>query len=135
MHSIQLYDLTQCALILPICSGIIYTNQAGGTKCAQPSVEGVLLPLEHGSAPSLSLVEALCSLFPEGGNGDINSLIADRIDSIFKSLPSILSISVDRSQLHVSMEAWLHVIVTCCDNYSGDLKFPTPAILTWPSSD
>lgn len=42
---IELYDLVQPVIIVEAPTGVIYTNQVGGTACRHPECEGYLLPL------------------------------------------------------------------------------------------
>lgn len=46
MKRVELWDVEGlCGIIIECKSGIIWNNQAGGTACAQPEVEGIFVPL------------------------------------------------------------------------------------------
>ncbi|AZZ92678.1 hypothetical protein EUZ85_18880 [Hahella sp. KA22] len=54
---ITLYDSVGTAIIIGCKSGVIYSNQTGGTACLQPEYEGVLIPIANTiGIPNLNLV-------------------------------------------------------------------------------
>ena len=135
MIRVSLDDLTQCALLVPAKTGIVYENQAGGAQCARPSQEGFLLPITQDaplSQPELALESRISALFPAGGPGLIDARIAAKLEDILASSGFTRGISLDCSMLHASMEAWVHVTVDHIGTL-GHGRFA--AILTWPNSD
>ncbi len=137
MIHVSLDDLTQCALIVPAKTGVVYENQAGGTQCARPSQEGYLIPIAHDAPldqPQLALESRVGSLFQQGNPGLIDKQIAAQLEDILASSRFTRGVSVDWSMLHASMESWLHVIVDPIGTLGhGHQRFA--AILTWPNSD
>lgn len=135
---VDLLSLTQTALIIPSRTGIVYTNQVGGTECAHPKLEGVLVPVEYDVSldnlkDSLSL--KLCNLFPEGGAGLIDQSIAEKIQHLLDCSPYTKGIFIDWSKLDKSKEAWLYVKLK--GNLDDTIECNTlkTAVLTWPNSD
>ena len=54
---IRLYDMVGTSLIVPAKTGVIYSNQTGGTACLQPQQEGFVIPFCNDiSLPGLKLV-------------------------------------------------------------------------------
>ena len=51
---VRLYDHAGTALVIPHATGIVYSNQAGGTTCVQPQLEGFVVPIANdvGLAPT-----------------------------------------------------------------------------------
>jgi hypothetical protein len=45
---VELLDFDSLGLIISFPSGVIYTNQVGGTGCFQLEIEGVFVPLSIG---------------------------------------------------------------------------------------
>ena len=137
MATISLYDLTQCALVVPAATGVSYSNQAHGTACAQPMVEGFIVPIAHDHAlsePNQALEHRITSIFPEGGPGTLGNKEADLIDAILHSRSNTAGISVNRAMLDESMESWLHVTVQTIELVKP-MSTSFSAILTWPNSD
>jgi hypothetical protein len=153
---IRLYDLEGLGLIVEQSSGVFYTNQAGGTFCAQPEIEGVLVPL--GSVGE----EKLEAYFAKPEVIRLEPHNADALDVILRTpaegdawAPTFF-LQVDRSRLAESMEAWLYVTITSCpepvsfadwnQNLQPELpQHPThypfagfagrSGVLTWANSD
>lgn len=137
MIHVSLDDLTQCALVVPAKTGIIYENQAGGAQCARPSQEDVLLPVAHDAPPDqpeLALEFRISALFPASGPGLIDARLAAKLEDILASSAFTRGISLDWSMLHASMEAWVHVTVDRIETLK-DVPQGFAAILTWPNSD
>lgn len=141
------------ALIISHPTGVFYVNQAGGTACMQPGMEGALVPFGNDVALERNVLmgaqEALEAYFTgpkhagSGATSGLDEEDADAIDAIFAKTMFRSSFKVDRNRLNDSMEAWVHVIVngdgsaemavsgTC----SGFLPFPKAAVLVWMNSD
>ncbi|MBB5030547.1 DUF6210 family protein [Prosthecobacter vanneervenii] len=150
--TIRLYDAVGTGVILTCQSGVMVSNQTGGTACLQPEVEGVYVPLRNDysaqdfrfSSPELEL-----SAYFEGpkhrGAGAISGLDsedAEFIDDILSRHGLNESISVDREKLGDSHEAWVHVVVKADESHDEDLAqftgfgpYPRHGILTWANSD
>jgi|HubBroStandDraft_6_1064221.scaffolds.fasta_scaffold54594_2 hypothetical protein len=138
MKKIRLYDLRAVMLVIDHPSGVIYANQAGGTSCLQPELEGVLVPLEL--EPS-----RLAALFGTASS-EISPAIANAIDKLLASGPGTSSLRVDRARLAESYEAWVHVTgesppvvrdVDATETFFGEwYGFGSlHGVLTWPNRD
>lgn len=46
-YVIRLWDIQTPSIIVESPTGVIYTNQCGGTMCSQPELEGFLVPLRY----------------------------------------------------------------------------------------
>jgi hypothetical protein len=110
---IRLYDSTSLGLIVHYPSGVLYTNQVGGTNCLQPQTEGVYVPLFD---EVVNQEQQLYDYFvgPKWygccANG-IDSETADAIDAILHARYITMFLSVDRSKLGESCEAWVYVTI------------------------
>jgi hypothetical protein len=113
---ISLYGLEGLGLVVPYPSGILYTNQTGGTTCAQPVEEGVFVPL----GSECRVAEKLIDCFENQIRARLTSADADALDAILHTPdePSVVTpaffLEVDRARLDDSMEAWLYVTITAC---------------------
>ncbi|NOK09641.1 DUF6210 family protein [Corallococcus exercitus] len=139
---IRLYDSTSLGLILLWPTGILYSNQTGGSMCLQPQAEGAFLPL----VDELVAQEDLLRQHFTGpkwrgacGNG-IDEETAQEIDRILglSSVTRELGLRVDRARLEESHEAWVYVEVPAQpENRLASLeRIPaSQGILTWANSD
>ena len=134
-------------LIIEYPSGVWYSNQTGGHNCLQPSLEGVLVPVRNEGSEDGRLVfspESDLSDYFKGpkwcGSGATSGIDADDADYIEKALSEAglsESISVDRSRLNESHEAWIRVQVMGDDSseaFSGFAPY-RQGVLTWGNSD
>jgi hypothetical protein len=143
---INLYDLESFALVVEYASGVTYENQVGGVVCALEEIEGVLSPLDIGTDDAERI--STCP-FLQGALG-ISPEIADTIDAILATKRSTSFMKVNRSRLHESQEAWVHVLLdTPADDAPGRVGQFKPGtyfgpifgfgasrgVLTWPNSD
>ncbi|WP_223596169.1 DUF6210 family protein [Neobacillus bataviensis] len=132
-REVCLYSLEQLALIIKTKSGIVYSNQAGGYSCLQPSVEGVLTILEDDTKELLQNLSKYCLNKTKLTIEDANFL--DELLMSYYGAGKFLSI--DRKRLDDSMEAWLNVII---DNKTLDKTIlngfdEDEGVLTWSNSD
>ena len=142
---VRVWDNAGTGLLIPCKSGIIYSNQTGGTSCLQMELEGAFVPFNNDVASEpynklISKEEDLFEYFFKGkwnGTGAVHGLDEDDakfIDSLFTNLQ--LKLKVDRTKLKDSHEAWVWVILTENeDNYLIETEFPCKAVLTWSNSD
>jgi hypothetical protein len=150
--TIRLYDTVGTGVILTCSSGVMVSNQTGGTSCLQPEVEGVYIPLRNDyglkdlrfSSPELEL--STYFIGPKhrsaGATSGLDSRDADFIDAVLSHSGLDGAISVDREQLGRSHEAWVHVIIKTDESADQDLAmftgfgpYPRHGILTWANSD
>ncbi len=150
--TIRLYDAVGTGLIIGWKSGVMISNQTGGTSCLQPEMEGIYVPLRNDylldglvfESPEIEL-----SVYFRGpkhrGSGAVSGLDvmdADFIDGVLQRVNLSRSVMVDRDQLRHSHEAWVHVVLTDDESDIPGLAsvanfgpYPRPAILTWCNSD
>jgi hypothetical protein len=138
MKRVDLYSLTQSALIIPCPTGIVYLQQCGGTACMQREMEGVLVPIDYDyelENYTESLEYELTSLFPEGNPGVITQQAVELIQRMLDTSIFTRGIVIDHSRLAESVESWLYVRVS--SDLDGILHGfgKTEAVLTWPNSD
>lgn len=139
MEEKRLIDLGRfdgLGLIIQHTSGVFYTNQVAGHGCLHPEVEGVFFPLET----DINRYEL--NTLKQHFSGDweaLNDAEADLVETVLRRSSRNLNwISVDRSRLKDSFEAWVHVKLDpkktkMNDTVKGfDNSF---GVLTWPNSD
>jgi hypothetical protein len=155
MPTVQLgSDAAGLGLIVAFPSGVMFSNQTGGTECLHPELEGVYIPIrnetEEGAAeggrdtelrsPEHELVEYFV-MGPYQGSGATWGLTeADGafIESVLAKWDLGDCLRVDRDKLGESHEAWVHVTVTGEEShqaFSGFGPYPRAGILTWKNSD
>jgi len=147
---IELWEGVGLGLLIEWPSGILYSNQTGGTACLHPEVEGLFVPLrndcERDGDRLLSPENDLLEYF-EGpkhrGTGAIHGLDADDAEFITSVLAKwhLHQIAVDHTRLSDSHEAWVHVVIDGEADRGDGLPlrgFPPhrlKGILTWSNSD
>ncbi|RKI44559.1 hypothetical protein D7Y27_13325 [Corallococcus sp. AB004] len=139
---IRLYDSASVGLILLWPTGILYSNQAGGSFCLQPQAEGAFLPLVD---ELVAQAELLRQHFtgPKWRGACANGLdeeTAQEVDRILglSFVTRDLGVRVDRARLGESHEAWVYVEVPAQPENGSVCLERIPAsqgILTWPNSD
>ena len=146
---VLLYEYLGLGLIIPFPSGVIYSNQAGGSTCLQPEMEGIFVPLRNDhffeGQLMVSPVEALMAYFDgeawqgTGATGGLTEHDADMLDQFLRSYSLSDVLRIDRSRLRESCEAWIHVEVTAEERkiptFSGFGAYPRTGVLTWPNTD
>lgn len=135
---IALLSITQTVLVIPRNTGIIYTNQIGGTQCNHPELEGFIVPIEYDTPikePQESLTNKLCEMFPDGNPGVVEYKEAERIQELLNNSPFTKDVTIDWDKLFMSKEAWVHVIVTGTLDDTIEMAAVKEAVLTWPNSD
>lgn len=152
MALIRLWELAGLALIVERSTGVQYSNQTGGTMCLQPEIEGILIPIRNDveleSWRLLSPENELYRYFegpPHQGTGACSGLShedADFIDEVLRQYKMNEYLSVDRSRLAESHEAWVFVLVNeepARDSITPlftDLgPYPARGVLTWSNTD
>ncbi|MEM8530813.1 MAG: DUF6210 family protein [Chloroflexota bacterium] len=147
---IKLWDQVGLGLIISWPSGIIYTNQTGGTACLQPELEGIFVPLRNEcTAKERTLISPehdLWDYFTNGkwaGTGATSGLGTEDaafIDALLNRVWLFPAIRVDRQRLKESHEAWVFVSITgdelgSSPLFSGFAPYPRTGVLTWQNSD
>jgi hypothetical protein len=132
---VLLYDCNGLGLILAVPSGVRYRNQAAGHACWKFEIEGVLVPIPLGE--DRIALRALEDHFDSGWESlDVDD--ADAIDGILAAA-AFDFVKVDRTRLHESYEAWVHVRLDPPDPVRHTELFiglsVDRAVLTWENSD
>lgn len=135
-------------LILLCNSGVRYSNQTGGYACLHPQEEGVFAPLPAEPLEDAQTQERIKQYFVgEKWNGwcfeGIDEETADFLDSAFAQCELMSGLSVDRTRLQSSHEAWIYVLVKEPDPIrEGEWESvpfagfgPCRAVLIWLNSD
>jgi hypothetical protein len=138
---VRLYAAKGVGIVVPMRTGVVFVNQAGGNACMQPEMEGIYIPLDD----DFNDIEAKLHEYfvgprrrGSGATSGLDEADADRIDEILRSRHPPCPVTVDRSLLKTSVEAWVHVrlqpqteIVPLFQGFERD----APAVLTWNNSD
>ena len=149
MGTARLWESVGLGLIVEWPSGVVFSNQTGGTSCLQPEFEGVFVPIgndcELAGGRLLSPESELAAYFDgpkyrgTGATGGLDAGDADFIASILEKWRLSGLITVDPSRLAESHEAWVHVIVRG-DDPANELSlfdlapYPRRGVLTWGNS-
>jgi HEAT repeat protein len=120
-------------------SGVLYSNQVGGYATLTPEIEGVYVPLINTEVHSEKMLwDHFTGPKWKGSCADgIDTEDADVIDGVLKSAYPTDLLTVDRSRLSESCEAWVYVDIAPQphDGYPlygfGERK----GVLTWYNSD
>lgn len=148
---VHLWDAVGLGLIIEWPSGVLYSNQTGGTACLHPTVEGFYVPLSNDRLDEndrlLSPETELLTWFQgskHAGAGATSGL--DVEDAVF--ITQLLdrwrlgaAVQIDMPRLAESHEAWVHVIVRPRQDQLGPLPMrgfddeARSGILTWCNSD
>jgi hypothetical protein len=147
---IKLWDHVGLGIILSWPTGIIYSNQTGGTSCLAPEMEGAFIPLQNDcTLPDnvlLSPAKDLWDYFTGprwNGTGATNGLEeadGNFIDDLLRKASLFPALRVDRTRLADSHEAWVHVIISSDESddlpiFAGFTPYPRAGVLTWQNSD
>lgn len=140
---VRVRDADGAALIVRWNSGVWYTNQAGGHSCMQPEAEGIFVPLnpivsDQGRAVALEETLSACRWPGVALHAGVSPNEADCVDAALEK-HKLDGITVNRSRLRDSMEAWVFVDVSAVDSPGlrvlVDWSTPLEAVLVWGNSD
>jgi hypothetical protein len=140
LPTVNLISMSQASLILLTASGVAYHNQTAGIGCDQRAEEGALLPLvepmldEKSGVAECPLFGALYDLFTSRW-GHMTEDTAKQIDAILGNFYWTKGLTVDRSRLAESEEAWVYVNVDPLTFRLVTRLNITKAVLIWPNSD
>ena len=147
---IQLWESVGLGVIIAYPTGVLCSNQTGGTSCLHPQLEGVFVPLRNDCleetreliSPENDLIEYFTGSKYKGTGATLG---LDKEDAYF--IETLLAkhglspaIHVDHDQLKESHEAWVHVIILGDEHsilpvFSGFGNYPKQGVLTWANSD
>ncbi len=139
---IDLYGV-DLGVIVALPTGVVYSNQADGVACTHPQQEGAYVPLvTHFRDTPPRHDQALVAYFDQrpGNRGHLEPAEADELDDILARIQDPFAMTIDRSRLEDSVEAWIHVVLTlptAPPHYSRPLVLPYPCsgVLVWENSD
>lgn len=148
---VTLFDNVGTGVIIEYPTGVLYSNQVGGTANLHPTFEGAFVPFGNDvlipSREFISLESHLVGYFEgpryrgTGATDGLDAEDADFIDSILKEAGVDRWIGVDRNRLRESCEAWVFVNVLADEGRpdvsicSGFEPYPRRGVLTWCNSD
>jgi hypothetical protein len=138
---IELWDGIGLGAIVSFPTGILYSNQTGGTSCLHPELEGAYIPLDAKAG------EELYAYF-EGpkhrGTGATHGLDAEDaafIEMLLAQRHLSSFVSLDRSRLQESHEAWVWATIpgdggddAQCTIFAALGPYPRVAVLTTGST-
>lgn len=140
---ISLFGLNQVALIILGKSGVVYDNQVGGNFCLQRSEEGFLSIIFDCTGMILKELSEYTIDKIKLNEQDLNN-----INNILCKYSSTCMLTVDKSRLEDSTEAWIYVDIANREELIKKLEnrnlFPsydflgfseTKGVLTWNNSD
>jgi hypothetical protein len=144
---IAIYDTVGTGIIIAFPTGIMVTNQTGGTACLHPKIEGIYLPLANDcNEKSYEFIRpeiALNNYFNDdkyqgtGATKGIDRTDAKAVNTILEKVGLSSSIEVDMQKLAQSHEAWIRITIK--NNISGLLdgfkSYPLQGVLTWNNND
>jgi len=144
---VEIWDSVGLGIIIKYPTGILISNQTGGTACLHPKIEGVYVPLANDYTEKenrfISPEIELSNYFKESkhnGTGATKGLdIADvkKLDTILEKW-NLDFIEIDLENLTESHEAWIQIKIkentklTILKNFNN---YPLRGILTWANSD
>ncbi len=145
---VNIYDSVGLGIIIEFPTGVMISNQTGGTACLHPKMEGIYLPLANDYtdagkeflSPEIELTEYFTGskYNGSGATGGIDLADAERINSIIRKYRLNNLIEIDLNRLSESHEAWIRIQVQEEKDFELLKEFknyPLNGILTWGNSD
>jgi hypothetical protein len=136
---IIMYAIEEPTLLVEHTNGPRYQNQCGGVTCMQEELESFLCPLDVSPEGNERIENAA---YTSGGPPGISVQVADLIDAVLGEKPSTAFVTVDRTRLSESQEAWVFVLVDSpAEGEPQNPQIPlygfgrTRGVLTWMNSD
>lgn len=141
---IEIWDTVGLGLIINYPSGVLVSNQTGGTSCLHPCIEGIYIPLHNDYSetdkqflsPEIDLEKYFVGpkYMGSGATKGIDKEDISNITEILTKYGLNEFISVDREKMEQSHEAWIYVNIKnlyLLSNFPVELS----GILTWNNSD
>jgi len=145
---IKIWDTVGLGIIIEFSTGVIISNQTGGTACLHSKTEGIYLPLGNDynqeTKEFLSPEIELTTYFQgekHKGNGVIKGIDLEdvtMINSIIHSSGLQNLIEIDINRLAESHEAWIRIKINQDEKIQlikGFNNYPLNGVLTWSNSD
>ncbi len=144
---IEIWDTVGLGIIIEFPTGIMISNQTGGTACLHPKIEGIFLPLSNDYfeeslkfiSPEIELIDYFNGpkYNGSGATKGIDNEDVHEINSILSKYGLDGFIEIDLTRLTESHEAWIKIKIN--NTQKSDLikgfKYPLNGILTWSNSD
>ncbi|KYF51055.1 hypothetical protein BE08_28365 [Sorangium cellulosum] len=127
--------------IVSLPTGVLYSNQTGGTSCLHPELEGAYVPLDADAGEELYAYFAGPKHQGTGATSGLDDEDAAFIEMVLAKHGLSGFISLDRSRLRASHEAWVWATVTGDRGdhetalFRGLGPYPREAVLTWDNTD
>ncbi|WP_299247412.1 DUF6210 family protein [uncultured Aquimarina sp.] len=145
---VAIWDTVGLGIIIEFPTGVLITNQTGGTACLHPEIEGVYVPLandyKEATKEFLSPEIALIDYFESAkykGSGALKGIDLEDVAVINEILAQFSlhkMITIDLEKLQESHEAWIHIKISP-NSHLGILKgfsgHALKGVLTWSNSD
>ena len=124
-------------LIVKHPTGVLYSNQTGGSACDHPQVEGFVLPLDGGRVAGV-VIEELGGLWRD--IYDCTYPYEDLVEATNPLLDKLCrGMKLDLSGKNSMQEAWLHVLFPLPQPLrskgEGSILETVAGVLTWTNSD
>ena len=148
---IEIWDSVGLGIIIKYPSGVLVSNQTGGTACFHPSLEGVYLPIHNDyhtdSQKFISPENEFSRCFTDqkyNGSGAQNGIDEEdliRLERLLKKFSLDGFIKINKNKLQESHEAWIHILINeekqqpFTKLVKGFEPYPREGILTWANSD
>jgi len=145
---VEIWDTVGLGIVIEYPTGIIISNQTGGTACLNSKCEGIYLPLANDyneeTKEFLSPEIELTNYFkgPKyNGSGATNGIDLEDvgvIHAIMNSYGLAELIAIDIEKLKESHEAWIRIKInsnTSIELIKGFYQNPLNGVLTWANSD
>ncbi len=145
---IHVWDTVGLGIVIEYPTGVMISNQTGGTACLHPKCEGIYVPLANDyneEAKTFLSPEIELSNYFRGakysGIGATNGIDLEDV-KIINQILSITRLSqfiaIDLERLDESHEAWVRIKISNTkdiDVLHGFDNYPLNGVLTWANSD
>lgn len=143
--TIKIWDSIGLGLIVSYPTGILVSNQTGGTACLQSTMEGFYLPIGNDliletnqlTSPEIDLREYFTSE-KHSGNGTTEGIDIADVNAITKILCKYSLndfIQVDPDKMKKSHEAWIYVLINNNCTLLDNLEQHLTGVISWSNSD
>lgn len=130
-------DADFIGIIMPMKSGIIWTNQSGGTCCAHPELEGVYIPLgsHHYAFDESTKKDPLCDYVTTYKRELVEAFLdVTRLKRAFAPVDDVDALPVLFGAGIRLLEAWVPVRVACPPDQLKDWQ-DAWGVIVYPNSD
>ncbi len=147
---IEIWDSVGLGIIVRYPSGVLVSNQTGGTSCLHPNVEGIYLPFHNDydendktfSSPEIDFDGCFTDSKYDGSGAcsGIDEEDVKRLEAILKKYSMDSFIRINMNKMKESHEAWIHIFIESDEKnpyslFKGFDPYPRQGILTWSNSD